>query len=360
MIEIVERLAVEYAASRVIYGELAESIVRVVKDLAKDGSVDLFHTESRAKDIESFKRKLERPEKAGKYKKLKDVTDLCGVRFVVLYQKDVDAICKIIEDNFIIDRANSIDKNSASDPDKFGYLSVHLIVSHIENRVRLPDFRKYEGMKAEIQVRTVLQHAWAVIDRQLRYKNDSDIPLPVKRKLYRVSALLEGADEDLSEVEKSVGNLRRSYAAGVSEGQLAVAINMESLDVYIQNSRDVERIEQAARLAGIVVEVRDRYDPKDEIKYNRLLSLIKSAGISNIDELNNVLNNLIEKPDYILRKFLHNANNKPIKLSIYALIRVLLYFSSDKKVRSIAKRSGGYVGSTLKAINATLGSIDIG
>ncbi|WP_082549966.1 GTP pyrophosphokinase family protein [Mesorhizobium sp. Root157] len=358
MIEIVERLAVEYAASRPNYEELAESIVRIVKGLAKDGSIDLFHTESRAKDIESFKRKLERPEKAGKYKKLKDVTDLCGVRFVVLYQKDVDKICKIIEQNFNIDIENSIDKNSASDPDKFGYMSIHLIVSHMENRIHLPDFKKYEGMKAEIQVRTVLQHAWAVIDRQLRYNNDSDIPLPVKRKLYRVSALLEGADEDLSEVEKSVGKLRQSYAVGVNGGQLTVAINMESLDVYIQNSRDIKEIESAARLAGIVVEATDTFDPKDEIKYNRLLSLTRSANISNIDELNNVLKSLIQTPEYIFREFSSNTNHKPIRLSIYALIRVLFYFSSDRKIRTLAKRSGGYVGSTLKAINSTLGSID--
>lgn len=69
--------------------------------------------------------KLNRPGKA--YQELGDVTDLVGLRIITYLPEDVDGVAQIIEDEFAIDRVNSIDKRLTSDPDRFGYASLHKV-----------------------------------------------------------------------------------------------------------------------------------------------------------------------------------------------------------------------------------------
>jgi hypothetical protein len=54
--------------------------------------------------------------------------------------------------------------------------------------------KRYEAIKAllcEIQVRTILQDAWATIEHQLVYKNETELPAPLRRDINNVAALLE-------------------------------------------------------------------------------------------------------------------------------------------------------------------------
>jgi putative GTP pyrophosphokinase len=50
------------------------------------------------------------------------------------------------------------------------------------------------GMVCEIQVRTVLQDAWAIIQHHLVYKQESQVPRTLQRKLNSLAGLLETAD----------------------------------------------------------------------------------------------------------------------------------------------------------------------
>lgn len=59
------------------------------------------------------------------------------------------------------------------------------------------------GLKAEVQVRTVTQHVWAAASHVLQYKQEASVPLPVRRSIYRVSALLETVDLEFERVLSS-------------------------------------------------------------------------------------------------------------------------------------------------------------
>ena len=50
-----------------------------------------------------------------KYQKLDEITDLSGIRVITYYTDTVDQISKLIENEFIIDRDNSIDKRKSLD-----------------------------------------------------------------------------------------------------------------------------------------------------------------------------------------------------------------------------------------------------
>ena len=51
-----------------------------------------------------------------------------------------------------------------------------------------PNYRGLGDIKIEIQVRTILMHAWAEIEHKLAYKNKAQIPESVTRNLALISA----------------------------------------------------------------------------------------------------------------------------------------------------------------------------
>jgi len=83
--------------------------------------------QTRPKSIASFAEKIVR--KWPKYHDpLNQLTDLCGGRIITHKQSQVQEICKLIEENFLIDWDNSVDVKQRLKPSEFGYLSVHYII----------------------------------------------------------------------------------------------------------------------------------------------------------------------------------------------------------------------------------------
>ena len=67
--------------------------------------------------------------------------------------------------------------NPGLEPDRFGYRSRHFIVSVNREWLKAPNYRGLSGLKAEIQVRTILMHAWADVEYKLAYKKRNMFPL---------------------------------------------------------------------------------------------------------------------------------------------------------------------------------------
>jgi putative GTP pyrophosphokinase len=229
-----DELAEKYATARPRYEAFTNNIAQLLATLLNSTGIEYLAIEPRTKSIDSFKAKIVRPVKQGKYETIDAVTDLSGVRVIAYYQKDVEAICRLIEQNFTIDSENSTDRNDTLAPDKFGYLSIHYIVSHSKEREKLAENAAFASLKVELQIRTVLQHAWAVLDRKLRYNNEEDIPRQVRRKLFRVSALLEIADENFSEVDKTVGDLRAQYTSDIKVGNFGQETSVKTLELEVK------------------------------------------------------------------------------------------------------------------------------
>jgi ppGpp synthetase/RelA/SpoT-type nucleotidyltranferase len=238
----IEELVSSYWSARPTYEAFVDNVGTLLVSLLRTEGVDHLPIEKRTKTIESFRAKLIRPEKEEKYRTLTDMTDLAGIRIVVYYEKDVERICNTIRMNFLVDEANSTDKTGIIDPDRFGYLSKHFVVSHGKRRRDLPENTQFADLKAEIQIRTVVQHAWAAIDRRLRYNNEADIPRELRRKLFRISALLELADKEFSEVDTAINTLRAQYEKGVRAGDLQIEINRDSVEVFLTDSKTVAHI----------------------------------------------------------------------------------------------------------------------
>ena len=132
-----------------IYENFTNKLEDLIKDLLH--AIDIVQINYRPKTIESFADKINREGK-DYLDPIQEITDLVGIRIICYYLEDVNVVSEILKREFKIDLENSIDKSQILDPDKFGYLSVHYIITLADNRKDLTEWKDYSEIKAQIQL----------------------------------------------------------------------------------------------------------------------------------------------------------------------------------------------------------------
>jgi hypothetical protein len=85
---------------------------------------------------------------------------------------------------------------------RFGYSSRHLLVGLDQGRAAQPANARLRGRIAQVQIRTVLQHAWAEFEHDIRYKGtipEEHVP-DFDRRFTLAAGLLELADQEFSTI----------------------------------------------------------------------------------------------------------------------------------------------------------------
>jgi hypothetical protein len=100
---------------------------------------------------------------------------------------------------------------------RFGYSSRHLLIALDAARESLPAYEQLHGRVASVQIRTVLQHAWAEFEHDIRYKGTvpDEHAREFDRRFTLAAGLLELADREFSEIRDRL----RTDPAEVSESQ---------------------------------------------------------------------------------------------------------------------------------------------
>jgi ppGpp synthetase/RelA/SpoT-type nucleotidyltranferase len=242
------------------YQALSQTLQLVFGEAAKRYA-PLAIVQTRPKSFTSFAEKIQR--KKGKYRDpLMRMTDLCGGRVITHTQSEVKAICEFLEHYFEIDWANSIDVSQRLKPTEFGYRSVHYIVQVKRNafpfkgvEINIPEELfpdKDCPMKAEIQVRTFLEHAWADFTHDLSYKSEFTIPAKWQREMAVVAGMLEAADHSFSRVQEGLRAYASNYGAYMSKE--GIREEMEILDTVLacdpDNPQMAHRIGKLAMALG--------------------------------------------------------------------------------------------------------------
>lgn len=164
-----------YSAVRNTYERYCQKLQDLLALVLETYGIEYVQMEGRAKDVASFTEKIQR--KGGKYgDPLAEVTDLAGIRIIAYYVEDVERIASIIRQEFSVLEEHSGDKQAELADNEFGYASFHLVLELPEKRSSLLEWQEFAGRKAEIQVRTALQHAWAAVNHKLDYKKSQDSP----------------------------------------------------------------------------------------------------------------------------------------------------------------------------------------
>lgn len=201
---------------------------------------------SRLKERESLSEKIDR--KDDKYASLEEITDIAGVRVITYYEEDVDRVAEIVEQEFAVDKENSIDKRKAMEPDRFGYCSVHYVIAMSPERLKHRENKNYNGLKCEIQIRSVLQHAWAEIEHDLGYKSEKTIPQKIRRNFSRLAGLLEIADAEFQEIRSFLQSYQDEAREKMEDEELQdVAIDAILLQAMIESNQDIVELNEKIR-----------------------------------------------------------------------------------------------------------------
>jgi ppGpp synthetase/RelA/SpoT-type nucleotidyltranferase len=283
----------EYQRERPTFDAYTAALKVLLPQLLDKAGIAYVQVEGRTKEVANFVSKLRR--KQEKYTDpLKEVTDLAGLRVVLYYIDDVERVGQIVQEQFTVDMSHSVDKGALMDPDRFGYLSVHHIVQPSSTRRSLPEWAAFSDLYAEIQVRTVLQHSWGAISRKLAYASVREAPRDLQRSLNRLSALLELADEEFLDIRQAREGIEQQYDREVERGNLDLAVDESSLEIYLRESGVNARIAQMAEDAGSPSEeVKEEFygENEDLIEEQRqqegraLLKVLDDLGITRISEL---------------------------------------------------------------------------
>lgn len=146
--------------------------------------------EGRTKTWTSFEEKLAR--KSLTIESASDLDDLIGIRIILLFRQDIQEVDKLIHNTLNVIRVEDVSQRMTDS--QFGYQSQHYIADLPKTWLAIPRYTDLTGLRVEIQLRTLAQHIWAAASHKLQYKHEASVPLPLRRSIYRASALLETVD----------------------------------------------------------------------------------------------------------------------------------------------------------------------
>jgi ppGpp synthetase/RelA/SpoT-type nucleotidyltranferase len=126
----------------------------------------------RPKAIKSLRRRLIEEEKLETNTLDLDRRDLAGVRLIFYTDNHVDRFLesRLIFENFKVEE-DSI-KIHLPTPENKGseYRAIHYTVGLHEARTSLPEYARFAGLRCEIQIQTILIHAWAETSHDILYR----------------------------------------------------------------------------------------------------------------------------------------------------------------------------------------------
>ena len=217
-----EAILHEYRENLPVFEKLRTTVPERIRTVFDETGIVVASIESRIKTEGSLAGKLEL--KGTKYVSLADITDIFGVRIITFYTDDVDKVASVVERLFDVDWDNSVDKRKLHEIDSFGYLSLHYIC-------RVPDC----PYRFEIQMRTILQHAWANMNHDTGYKSGVEVPKEYLRNMNRLAGMLELIDEQFSRIRTDINDYRRKVQSLVASGHLEeVPLDGDSYRSYLK------------------------------------------------------------------------------------------------------------------------------
>lgn len=230
----------EYLRVLPFYSDLASMVARLIQECLKRRQIKVHSVQYRAKDPSSFGRKAAIPSELDPTKPkygypLKQITDLAGVRVITHFPGTLLEIDRLLTDEFdVLERS---DKGlELVEDERFGYQSIHYLLRIKSDRAHLAEYERFAEATTEVQVRTILQHAWAEIEHDIQYKSTNTIPSEIRRRFMALAGMLEIADREFQAIQDADKELETHAKAMVEKGNLGgVEITPNALKLLLDN-----------------------------------------------------------------------------------------------------------------------------
>ena len=263
----------EYTASHPSLVAAGEQFLALVTAILDDAGINYLSVTGRTKTVASFAEKARRTKNgvALYTDPLREITDTIGIRVITYVHSDVSAVADLLRDQVVVHDDRDMGRETAQEG-RFGYASRHLLIGLDAAREGHPAYEEMRGRTAQVQIRTVLQHAWAEFEHDIRYKGTmpDEHARDFDRRFTLAAGLLELADREFSTIRDTL----RTPAAGAADGE-AVPDDDPRIDPR----------ELAAFLAGQYAE--SGWSRTDH--YAWISGLLLELGITSLDELGDVL-----------------------------------------------------------------------
>jgi len=260
----------EYSAQQGAIADAVAGFVALVRTILDEAGINYLSVTGRAKSVASFAAKATRrvdgtllyPDP------LRDITDQIGVRVITYVLSDVAAVAELMADQVIVKDDRDMGQETASEG-RFGYASRHLLIALDPGREGQPAYPPLRGRLASVQIRTVLQHAWAEFEHDIRYKGTvpDEHVREFDRRFTLAAGLLELADREFS----------------------AIRDRLRSGPSVIRDSQDddprIDPRELAAFLAGQYTDA--GWSRTDH--YDWISGLLLELGVTSLQDLSDVL-----------------------------------------------------------------------
>ncbi|MDQ6769617.1 MAG: hypothetical protein M3Z54_06485 [Gemmatimonadota bacterium] len=277
-----EVVLAEYDRLVGLYQDLTATVASLIERMVDGEGLQLHSITKRCKSRDSLADKLAKPGK--EYAALTDVTDIAAVRITTYFAEDVDRVAEIVEREFVIDATQSTDKRNLVDPDRFGYQSLHYVASISPERLRLVEYSRFSSTKFEIQIRSILQHAWAEIEHDLGYKSAAGVPREIRRRFSRISGLLELADDEFAAIRRELTAYASTVSKEIRDQPQNVGIDKISLrEVLSSDTSSVRELSRAvASAAGASLEpITDGLLEEDVV-------MLKAVNVNTVADLEHI------------------------------------------------------------------------
>ena len=196
----VQRAVQTYAALQPELQGATAMFVGLVTTLLDDAGINYLSVAGRTKSVASFAAKADRTVdgRAVYTDPLAQITDQIGVRVITYLHRDVAAVADLLADQLRVLDDRDMGQETASEG-RFGYASRHLLVA-LPTAADAPD--PMRGRSAQVQIRTVLQHAWAEFEHDIRYKGTvpAEHAPDLDRRFTLAAGLLELADREFTTI----------------------------------------------------------------------------------------------------------------------------------------------------------------
>jgi putative GTP pyrophosphokinase len=236
-----DRAVVEYLRVQPFYADIADVVARIIKQSLDSRAIKIHSVQHRAKDARSFGLKAatpsdENPEEPKYWEPIKQITDLAGVRIITHFLSTVNDVDKMLQREFhIIEKSNK--GMLLIEADRFGYQSIHYLIRIKDDRAGLAEYRRFTGQIVEVQVRTLLQHAWAEIEHDIQYKSLRTIPTEIRRRFVALAGMLEIADREFQAIDDANRTLEDTAKQKVETGNLSgVEITPNALKLFLDRN----------------------------------------------------------------------------------------------------------------------------
>jgi putative GTP pyrophosphokinase len=311
--------------------------IRIICALIKQLNIDgVTKIEGRVKDkeecIKKFHRKYQNKLEADEQPyEIKDfISDLIGIRIVCLYEDQIAVLSDVLQQHFkildVTDKISSVENTE----DTFRYKGLHMDLVLNDEMASRPKYQPYADRPFEVQIRSLIQDAWSVLDHKIKYKKS--IPQDLKRRINILSALFEMADREFKEIRNATTELmQQETVPPISDTSYEF---IDAAGQAVANSNRTVTAFNFLRIAGHFFRDFEFNDSKVDDFVHEILKMDNGLQKSDLHKC------LTEKLKIVRDYRDHYLKNNPEKtFSPYASIRHCLYlYNSENFGRMLSKR----------------------